>query len=145
MNQINIIGRVGADPELKHTPSGKAVLNLNLAVDDGYGENRKTVWVEVTIWAATAETAAKYVRKGHRLGISGRLSQESWEDKEGNKRSKVKITCEAMHLLTDKRSDEPAWESAEPAAGRYAERRSPNQNGATPPPDMDDEGEDVPF
>jgi len=106
MNSVNIIGRVGGEVELRYTHSGKAVAELTLAVDDGWGENKKTVWIGVTIWGATAELAKKAVRKGDRLGISGRLSQEEWDDKEtGKKQRKTKVTCDSMHLLEPKRDD----------------------------------------
>jgi len=104
MNQVNIIGRVGADIELRYTPSGKAVTEINLAVDDGWGENKKTAWIGVTVWGTTAELAGKAVRKGDRLGITGRLTQEEWEDKTtGKKQRKTKVTCENMHLIEAKR------------------------------------------
>lgn len=138
MNQVNIIGRVGGEVELRHTPAGKAVAALTLAVDDGFGENKKTAWIGVTLWGATAECAHKYVRKGDRLGISGRLSQEEWEDKAGKKQRKTKVTCESMDLLTDKRSDDQAQTG--PPAGRRAD-----QNGAPPPPPTDDPDDDLPF
>ena len=117
MNKVNIIGRVGSDPELRYTPAGKAVTEINLAVDDGYGENKRTAWIGVTIWGATAECAAKYVRKGHRLGITGRLTQDEWEDKQtGKKVRKTKVTCEDMHLLTDRDASDRA--AAQPGRGR---------------------------
>jgi single-strand DNA-binding protein len=103
MNSVNLIGRVGGEVELRHTPSGKSVAQLTLAVDDGWGENKKTVWIGVTLWGATAELAAKALQKGDRLGVTGRLSQDEWEDKEGKKQRKTKVTCESMHLLMPKR------------------------------------------
>ena len=132
MNNVNIIGRVGADPEIKYTPSGKAVTEINLAVDDGYGENKKTVWIGVTIWGATAECTLKYVRKGDRLGITGRLSQDEWEDKQtGKTQRKTKVTCQDMHLLMAKRDDgqRPAEGARSPEYGQ----RDSHQNGAPPP------------
>lgn len=138
MNQVNIIGRVGGEVELRYTPSGKAVAALTLAVDDGFGENKKTAWIGVTLWGATAECALKYVRKGDRLGISGRLSQEEWEDKAtGKKQRKTKITCENMHLLTDKRSDGPGQP--------YEQRRQPAGMPPAPSATHVDEDEDLPF
>lgn len=105
MNSVNVIGRVGGEIELRYTPSGKAVAEINLAVDDGWGENKKTVWLVVVIWGATAELAARSVNKGDRLGITGRLSQDEWEDKQnGKKQRKTKVTCEAMHLLQPKQN-----------------------------------------
>lgn len=100
MNQINFIGRVGGETELRHTPAGKAVLELNLAVDDGWGENKKTIWLATTFWGQTAELAANTLAKGHRVGISGRLSVDEWTDKtSGEKRTKIKAVCESMTLI----------------------------------------------
>lgn len=143
MNSVNIIGRVGGEIELRYTPSGKAVAALTLAVDDGFGENKKTAWIGVTLWGATAECASKYVRKGDRLGISGRLSQEEWEDKAtGKKQRKTKVTFESMDLLTDKRS-EGGTESADPPSPR----RQPVGMPSVPPATNDDEEEEdnLPF
>jgi single-strand DNA-binding protein len=104
MNSVNIIGRVGQDIEVRFTQSGKAVAELNLAVDDGWGENKKTAWIGVVLWGATAELAGKALQKGDRVGISGRLSQDEWEDKTtGKKQRKTKITGENMTLLSPKR------------------------------------------
>ena len=115
MNSVNIIGRVGGEIELRYTPSGKAVTEVNLAVDDGWGENKKTAWIGVTIWGATAELAQKAVQKGDRLGISGRLSQDEWEDKAtGKKVRKTKVTCDTMTLLSPKRDSSPPLRDGRP-------------------------------
>jgi len=107
MNQVNIIGRVGADIEIRYTKSGKAVGEINLAVDDGWGENKKTAWIGVTLWDKTAELAGRALQKGDRVGITGRLSQEEWEDKDtGKKQRKMKVTCEQMTLLSPKRESQ---------------------------------------
>lgn len=106
MNNVNIIGRLGSDPEVRSTPSGKAVAEINLAVDDGWGENKKTAWIGVVLWGATAELAGKALRKGDRVGITGRLSQDEWEDKAtGKKQRKTKVTAESMHLIEPKRDN----------------------------------------
>ena len=137
MNQVNLIGRVGADPELRYTGSGKAVTEINLAVDDGFGENKRTAWIGVTIWGSTAECAGKYVRKGDRLGITGRLSQDEWEDKAtGKKQRKTKVTCEQMTLLGDKRADQPPRDPAAPASA------AKSTEAVTKP---DDDCDDIPF
>lgn len=127
MNSVNIIGRVGSEIELRYTPSGKAVTDANLAVDDGFGENKKTVWIGVTIWGATAELAAKAVHKGDRLAITGRLSQEQWADRETGKTvRKTRVTCETMHLIEKRR-----------------ESATPPQSTSTAP--ESGEEEDIPF
>lgn len=138
MNSVNISGRVGGEVELRYTPNGKAVAQLTLAVDDGWGENKKTAWIGVTLWGATAELAKKAVRKGDRLGISGRLSQEEWEDKDGKKQRKTKVTCESMDLLEPKRD-----RGGELPPGR---RTSPGMPAAPAEPDPRiEEPDDLPF
>jgi single-strand DNA-binding protein len=140
MNSVNISGRVGGEVELRYTPSGKAVAQLTVAVDDGWGENKKTAWIGVTLWGATAELAKKAVQKGDRIGITGRLSQEEWEDKAtGKKQRKTKVTCENLDLYEPKRTG--ASESDQPQR-----RTSPGMPAAPPEPDPRiDEPDDLPF
>lgn len=140
MNSVNITGRVGGEVDLRYTPSGKAVAQLTLAVDDGWGENKKTAWIGVTLWGATAELAKKSVRKGDRLGISGRLSQEEWEDKEGKKQRKTKVTCESMDLYEPKRND-PGNDALPP--GRKVPQGMPPASTAMEK--FQDTEEDLPF
>ena len=137
MNQVNLIGRVGADPELRYTPTGKAVCEINLAVDDGWGENKKTAWIGVVLWEQKAQLVGKYVRKGDRLGITGRLSQDEWTDKEtGKKQRKTKVICEAVHLLGDKRDGQ-----SPPQQSQHNESKA----NAHQPQGQDDDGDDIPF
>jgi single-strand DNA-binding protein len=138
MNQVNVIGRLGADIELRYTPAGKAVCEMNLAVDDGWGENKKTVWLGVTVWGATAELAAKALSKGSRVGITGRLSQEEWEDKNtGKKQRKTKVTCQDMHLLEPKRDSQPAPQPTRHEAAKV--------NAYQPQPVEMPDGDEIPF
>jgi single-strand DNA-binding protein len=141
MNSVNIIGRLGRDPELRHTPSGKAVCELNLAVDDGWGENKKTAWIGCVLWDKTAELAAQHLHKGDQVGISGRLTQDTWDDKEtGKKQTKTKVTCERMSFTGAKRE---GGQSAPPAQDRHNTEKS---NAYQQQPDGDDfEQDDIPF
>lgn len=143
MNSVNISGRAGAEVELRYTPSGKAVAQLTLAVDDGWGENKKTAWIGVTLWGATAELAARAIQKGDRVGITGRLSQEEWTDKDGKKQRKTKVICEHMDLYEPKRPSEQS-----PTRHDQPIRRSPigMPPAAAPSPATNyDEEEDIPF
>ena len=134
MNSVNIIGRVGGEVELRYTAGGKAVAQLTLAVDDGWGDNKKTAWIGVTIWGVTAELAQKAVQKGDRLGITGRLSQEEWEDKAtGKKQRKTKVTCDSMHLIEPKRGNQP-----EPSQRQEARPEQPQAA-------QQHEDDDIPF
>lgn len=147
MNSVNITGRVGGEVDLRYTPSGKAVAQLTLAVDDGWGENKKTAWIGVTLWGPTAELAKRAVQKGDRLGISGRLSQEEWEDKEGRKQRKTKVTCESMELMEPKRDSGPSGAPSDRQGyeQRQQARRTPPGMPPAPASNNIPEDDDIPF
>lgn len=133
MNSVNLIGRLGRDPELRHTPSGKAVCELNLAVDNGYGENKTTAWIGCVLWDKTAEIAAQHLRKGDQCAVSGRLTQDTWDDKEtGKKQTKTKVTVERLHFVGGKKEGQ----SAAPPT-----QRESRDNSAA----MADADDDIPF
>jgi len=139
MNSVNIIGRLGRDPELRHTPSGKAVCELNLAVDDGWGENKKTAWIGCVLWDKTAELAAQHLRKGDQVGISGRLTQDTWDDKEtGKKQTKTKVTCERMSFTGGRRESDSG---SPPQERRQSSQPLTRDNGGADGPEEDD----IPF
>ena len=103
LNQVTLIGHVGKEPELKYTQSGSAVCQLSLAVNRGYGDFKKTVWLQVAIWGKAAETASTLIHKGSTVLICGELNMDEWEDKAtGQRRSKITVWCDSWQLL-DKR------------------------------------------
>src|ERR1017187_3347680 len=103
LNSVVLTGRTGKDPESKFTPAGKQVVNLSLAVDYGYGDKKKTSWIDLVAWEKTAETFQKFVHKGSLIGIQGYLQQRSWQTDTGDKRSKVEVVVLALQLLEPKR------------------------------------------
>lgn len=137
MNNVNIIGRLGRDPELRYTPAGKAVCEINLAVDDGWGENKKTAWIGCVLWGKTTKIAAQHLKKGDRAGITGRLTQDQWDDKEtGKKQTKTKVTAESLHFIESKREGQN-----QPSATQDDHNRA-KSNGYQP---QDDEQDDLNF
>lgn len=109
MNSVNLVGNLTRDVELRYLESGAAVGNTGLAINEKYKDKsgkmvEKTVFVDVTMWGRTAEVASEYTHKGSKIGISGKLTYDSWEDKDGNKRSKVSVTADKIHLLDSKES-----------------------------------------
>lgn len=109
MNHVTIIGRLVRDVELRSTASGTQIGGFSLAVGYSYkqGDERKeeTSFFNCTAFGKTAENFAQYVKKGHRVGIEGRLKQETWETSEGKKQSAVKIIVERFHFLQPKNAD----------------------------------------
>ena len=100
MNNVSLIGRLTKDPELKFTPSGKAVCSFSIANNKmKEGVN----FFNIVTWGKTAEYVSSYVKKGNRVAIEGRLEQRSWESEQG-KRSTVEIVAERIQGL-EKKSD----------------------------------------
>ncbi len=106
-NRVILLGNLTRDPELRYTPSGTAVTEIGLAVNDRRkGANGEwvdeTTFVDITLWGRTAEVATEYCSKGSPILIEGRLKLDQWQDKEGQKRSKLRVVGERMQLLGGK-------------------------------------------
>lgn len=102
-NRVILVGNLTRDPELRYIPSGTAVTEIGLAVNDrrknAAGEwVEETTFVDVTLWARTAEVASEYLTKGSSVLIEGRLKLDTWE-KDGKKNSKLRVVGELMQML----------------------------------------------
>ena len=122
MNNVSLIGRLGKDPEVRNTSSGKTVANFTLAVDYGFGDRKTTSWIPVQVWEKTAELAGKFLAKGSQVAVEGRLQQRSWEDRDGNTRSVLEVVGDRLDFLTK------ATKSTS-----QSEFDSPNQQDDDPP------------
>jgi len=110
LNRAILIGNLVRDPEIRYTQSGTAVANFSIASNYTYtqgGEKKEQVsFISCVAWTKLGELIVQYCKKGHRIGIEGRLQQRSWEDTNGNKRSTVEIVCENVQFLTPKGKDQ---------------------------------------
>ena len=102
-NRVILIGNICQDIELKYTPSGTAVTEINMAVNDRRKNQsgewiEETTFVEVTLWGRTAEIADQYMGKGSPVMIEGRLKLDTWET-DGKKRSKLRVVAQRMEML----------------------------------------------
>lgn len=123
-NKVILVGNLTRDVELRYTPTGTPVADIGLAVNERRkGKNdeviEETVFVDVTLWARNAEVANQYLVKGSPVLIEGRLKLDTWESKEGERRSKIKVVAERMQMLARK-GDTPS-----------------NDNGNASPSDVD--------
>lgn len=106
LNKIMLIGNVGRDPEMSYTPSGSAVTKFSLAVtqrftDKASGEKREnTTWFNCVAWNTAAETLSKWVKKGHKLYIEGRMGSREYTDKDNVKRQAWDVTVTEFEFLT---------------------------------------------
>ena len=104
VNKVILIGNVGADPEVRFLEGGTAVANLRIATTETFTRNgekiEQTEWHSVVLWRGLAEVAQKYVKKGMKLYIEGRLRTRQWEDKDHNKRYTTEIYADNMQMLS---------------------------------------------
>ena len=101
MNNVNLIGRLAADPELKTTGSGVSVTNFAIAVDrkGTKGETKITDWLDIVAWRNTAEFVCKYFQKGSPIVIEGSIQTRMWEDGDGKKRKTVEIVADNVEFV----------------------------------------------
>lgn len=105
MNNVSLIGRLTADPELRHTQSGTACTRFNIAVDRTYvkqGEERQADFINITAWRQTAEFICRYFSKGSRVGITGSIRTGSYTDRDGNKRNTFEVWAENVEFCESK-------------------------------------------
>jgi single-strand DNA-binding protein len=138
LNKVQLIGRLGADPEMRHMPSGEAVVNLRIATSEKWNDKRsgekqeRTEWHTVALFARQAEVAGQYLRKGSLVYIEGQLRTRKWQDKQGNDRYSTEVLGREMKMLGSKQRDESEGEPDPPAP--------PAQT-----PKAEDFDDDIPF
>lgn len=157
-NKVILMGNMTRDPEVRYTPGGTAVSEIGLAVNDRRKDAKgewvdETTFVDVTLWGRQAEIAGEYLTKGSPILVEGRLKLDSWE-KDGQKRSKLRVVCENMRMLGGKGGggrggasgpppDESEFDGGGGGGGRHESRGSASRGGSSgadrPPPD------DIPF
>ncbi len=110
VNKVQLIGRLGNDPEIKDTKKGGKLAKLSLATDEGYRDAKgqkidNTQWHRIVAWDRNAEVAEKFLKKGQQIAIEGRLVSGSYEDKDGNKRYTTDIHVNEFMMLGNKNRD----------------------------------------
>ncbi len=104
VNKVILVGRLGADPEIRYTNTGTAVANFSLATTtnwvnkDGEREER-TEWHRVVAFARLGEICGEYLNKGKQVYVEGRLQTRSWEDKDGNRRKTTEVVAQQLQML----------------------------------------------
>jgi len=133
INRLVINGRLVRDASLKYTNSGFAVCEFDIAVNKEYlkdGEKIKTVsYFPVVLWGKLGEAISGYLTKGKQITVDGEIKQEQWHDKEGKKRSTIKIIANSVQMI----------------GGKNEDSYQPNNNLQQPPLPVDDFEDDIPF
>lgn len=106
LNNVVLMGRLTADPELRHTPNDIAVTSFTLAVNRSYvkaGAERETDFIDIVAWRSNAEFVSKYFHKGQLVAVQGSLQTRTYQDKDGNRRKAFEIVADAVHFAESKR------------------------------------------
>lgn len=120
LNRAIMMGRLCADPELKHTQTQVTVCSFRIAVDRDYSKNgdKETDFFDVVAWRATAEFICKYFTKGRMIVVDGRMQTRPWTDRDGNKRVTTELVADNAYFGDSKRD---ADNGGQPATGGYSE------------------------
>lgn len=110
--KIIIAGNLGRDPEMRYMPDGTAVTSFSIAVNDGWGDNKRTLWFRVSIWGKRAETANQYLSKGSKVLVEGRMQGDPqtggpklWTRQDGTVGSSFEVTASNFTFLSSRGED----------------------------------------
>lgn len=157
VNKVILIGNVGKEPEVRYYDNGGAVANFSLATTErGYTAANgtqipdRTEWHNIVLWRGLAEIAEKYVHKGSKIYIEGKIRTRSYDDQQGVKRYVTEVWGDTMELLDRKPDSAPAAKAPfpePPVTTTAASRTSAPATTPTPsdPPLESDESDDLPF
>jgi len=143
VNKVILIGNLGADPEVRHLQNGASVANFRIATSETYkdkttGEKREqTEWHSIVAWRGLAEITERFLRKGSKVYIEGKLRTRKWQDKDGIERYTTEVHADEMNML----------DRANPAAGGENANRPAATTAATPASAQlrEEEVDDLPF
>jgi single-strand DNA-binding protein len=110
MNKVILIGNLTRDPETTKTPNDVSICKFSIAVNRDYSDNegnRETDYFNIVVWRGKAENCGKYLKKGSKVGVVGRLQNRSYEDNEGTKRTITEIVADDVEFLTPKQAEDP--------------------------------------
>jgi len=138
VNKVILIGNLGTDPEVRTLESGAKVANFNIATNEVYKDKNgdkqeRTEWHRIVMWRGLAEIAEKYLKKGNKIFLEGRLRTRQWEDKDGVTKYTTEVYGDNMLMLGGKGQDGPQGQS-----------QQPNESISEPPQGQEAEN-DLPF
>ena len=112
VNKVILVGNLGKDPEVRHLENGAAVANFSIATSETYKDRKtgekvsQTEWHNIVAWRGLAEIAERYLKKGHKVYIEGKLKTRSWQDQDGNNRYSTEIITDNLTMLGNSNSND---------------------------------------
>ena len=153
VNKVILIGNLGKDPEVRHLESGVGVANFSIATSETYKDRNsgervsQTEWHNVVLWRGLADIAEKYLKKGDKIYIEGKLRTRSWQDQQGNNRFTTEVIADNMTML-GKASEKTSNDSMVSSTNQNNEATSSANNSEKLSEDFsspEDENDDLPF
>jgi single-strand DNA-binding protein len=145
VNKVILVGNLGKDPEVRYTPNGLAVANINIATSETWkdktsGENQeRTEWHRIVLYQRLAEIAGEYLRKGAKIYLEGRLQTRKWQDKTtGQDRYTTEIIADSLQMLDSKTGSGHTETSS-------SFEKSSTTKQADAPPNLEPIDDDIPF
>lgn len=144
VNKVILIGNLGKDPEVRHLENGAVVANFPIATSESYTDKNtgqkveNTDWHDIVVWRGLATIVEKYVRKGQKVYIEGKLKKRSWQDKDDNTRYSTEVVADELTILS--RNDNPESTSQAP----YSSSGTPDKPSKVDDIINNDKG-DLPF
>lgn len=146
VNRVFLVGNLGRDAELRHTPSGSAVSNFSMATTDNWTDKagqrqERTEWHRVDVWGRQAESLQPYLTKGKQIFVEGRIQTDEWNDRDGNKRYTTKIVANRITLLGGSRGDSGGGRGD--SGGGFQQHEAPPEEGGEASQELNED--DIPF
>ncbi len=150
INKVILIGNLGADPEVRFTPSGQAVANFRIATSESWTDKssgqkqERTEWHRIVVWGKLAELCGEYLKKGRQCYVEGRLQTREWTDKEGKKNYTTEVVAQTVQFLGSGAGR--GAEGGAPGGGARGGQRD-DAGGSAPPDDFGGPppSDDIPF
>lgn len=161
VNCVHLVGRLGADPELRNTQAGTSVCNFRMATnrvwyDDQGNKQEETEWHSIVVWASQAEACSKYLEKGSQVYVEGRLQTRKWQDNDGNDRYSTEVVAQNVQFLSggengggSRQGPPPPSDPPGGVSGGGSSSNPPgpptDEGGAGEPDDPPFDDDDIPF
>lgn len=113
MNKVLLTGRLTKDPELRYTQQGTEVASCTVAINTSYGEKKQVDYINITAWGNLGKFLNKYYTKGQAIAVVGRLKNNNYEDKNGNKKYTTEVVAESIEFVGNKKQDDTVPEETQ--------------------------------
>ena len=146
INKVILIGNLGKDPEVRHLENGAVVANFSIATSETYKDRKtgekvsQTEWHNIVAWRGLAEIAERYLKKGQKVYIEGKLKTRTWQDQDGNNRYSTEIITDNLTMLGNNNSNDSKSNFEKQQSTNNDSKKSPEKEFSAP-----GEDDDLPF